>query len=132
MREIIKDGVILSRLINSNEITDGLNFFSKDDEFVQVGSWNYSEGKELQKHIHNVVERKITRTQEVLYIISGSIEASIYDLNEVFVDKLVASRGDVLILLSSGHGYRILENETKVLEIKNGPYLGAEIDRKRF
>ena len=33
---------------------------------------------------------------------------------------------------SRGEGYKILEEGTKVLEIKNGPYLGAEIDRGRF
>lgn len=132
MREIIKDKQILARHILKEDIKEGLSFFSQDSEFIQVGSWNYNKDKKLMEHIHNEVERKIYRTQEVLYIINGSIEASIYDLEENFVENLVIREGEILILLNSGHGYTILENNTKVLEIKNGPYLGAEVDRRRF
>ena len=45
------------------------------------------------------------------------------------------SAGDIdeaMALLRHGHGYEILENDTRVLEIKNGPYPGAERDRVRF
>ena len=101
-------------------------------EFIKVGSWNYNKDKVLLKNIHNEVEIKVFRTQEVLYIVSGKIEAEIYDLNEKFIEKIEVSEGEILILLNSGHGYKILEDNTKVIEIKNGPYLGAEIDRRRF
>jgi hypothetical protein len=84
------------------------------------------------RHIHNEVERKIIRTQEVLYIKKGSIKAQIYTLDEVFVKEIIVKEGDILVLLNSGHGYQILEDKTQVLEIKNGPYLGAEVDRRRF
>ncbi len=84
------------------------------------------------QHIHNEVERKVIRTQEVLYIRKGKISAKIYDLDENFVEELIVSEGDTLILLESGHGYKILEDGTQVLEVKNGPYLGAEVDRRRF
>jgi len=53
-------------------------------------------------------------------------------LNEKFIEKIEVSEGEILILLNSGHGYKILEDNTKVIEIKNGPYLGAEVDRRRF
>lgn len=132
MREIAKDGIILARHISAEDISEGLNFFSQDSEFIQVGTWNYQKGKELLAHIHNEVPRMALRTYEALYVISGSLEAVIYDLNKNVVDTFVVNTGDVLVLLESGHGYKILEDHTKVLEIKNGPYLGAERDRQRI
>ena len=36
------------------------------------------------------------------------------------------------MLLECGHGYTILSDDTKVIEIKNGPYLGADVDRRRI
>lgn len=132
IKEIIKDGVILARYIPSDSWTEGLTFFSKDDEFIQAGAWGYDSGKELLPHIHNEVNRTITRTQELLYIRKGKILAKIYDLEENLVEEVEVSAGDMLVLLNSGHGYRILEDGTQVLEVKNGPYLGAEVDRKRF
>lgn len=132
IKEIRKNNEILARHITGNEIKEGLSFFSNDNEYVQVGSWNYNKGKELLKHIHNEVIREVKRTQEVLYIIKGRIEAEIYDLEKSLIETIIVNEGDILILLESGHGYKILEEGTKVLEIKNGPYLGAEIDRRRF
>ena len=132
MKEIIKDGKILARYISANSWKDGLSFFSKDDEFIQAGTWKYAKGKKLLAHIHSVVPRKINRTQEVIYVVKGKIEASIYDLKGKLVKKIAVNKGDFLILLNSGHGYKILNNNTQVLEIKNGPYLGPDIDRKRI
>lgn len=132
MNEIIRNNVVLARHIEAVDIKPGLNFFSKDEEFIQAGAWEYEEGKELLAHIHNKVERSINRTYEVLYIIKGSIKAEIYDLEENKVAEFVVHQGDILILLECGHGYYILEQGTKVLEIKNGPYLGADVDRYRI
>jgi hypothetical protein len=132
MYEISKNNLVLARLIKKTEIVSGLSFFSKDNEYIQVGAWNYDKNKVLLKHIHNIAHRTIDRTYEVLYIISGEIKASIYDLDSCFIEEIIAGEGDILILMESGHGYEILQDNTKVLEVKNGPYLGAEIDRRRF
>jgi hypothetical protein len=129
---IKKDNEVLAKLIPSEDWNEGLGFYSEDDDFIQVGTWRYNSGKELLAHIHNEVERKINRTQEVLYIRKGKISAKIYDLQENFVEEITVNQGDTLILLNSGHGYTILEDDTQVLEVKNGPYLGAEVDRRRI
>jgi hypothetical protein len=49
--------------------------YSNDQYFIQVGTWGYDAGKELLAHIHNTVERKVLKTQEVLYVRKGSIWA---------------------------------------------------------
>lgn len=132
MKRIEKNGVVLAKHITPEDWNEGLSFFSADEDFIQVGAWNYSAGKDLLRHIHNESERRITRTCECLYLVSGAINVQIYDLSENPVDEFVARAGDVVILLECGHGYQILENDTRVLEVKNGPYLGAEADRRRF
>jgi len=132
MKEIIFNSEVIARYITQADIVEGLSFFSTEKENIQVGSWNYDSGKDLPRHIHNKIERRVDRTQEVLVVISGSIEATIYTLDQEEVTHLKVNAGEVLILLNSGHGYRILEDSTKVIEIKNGPYLGADLDRFRF
>lgn len=129
---IKKDGVTLARHITPEDWGEGLSFFSEDEEFIQVGAWNYNAGKDLLRHIHNETERKVTRTCECLYIVSGSIRVEVYNLRESYVASFEARAGDIVILLECGHGYTVMEDGTKVLEIKNGPYLGAETDRRRF
>ena len=132
--EVSKDGVILARVIRAKEAWDseGLAFFSNDNEFIQAGSWNYSRGKELLAHTHNEVIRTISHTQEVIFIKSGSLVAYIYDSENNLVEEVEVCTDDILIMLAGGHGYKILQDDTKVLEIKNGPYVGAELDRVRL
>ena len=132
VEEIKKDDKVLARLVRAEDWNEGLGFYSNDEEVIQVGTWHYSKGKELLKHMHNEVERKILRTNEVLYVVSGKVRAFIYDLEEQRVGELMVNAGDTLILLDCGHGYEIMEDNTRVLEVKNGPYLGAETDRRRF
>lgn len=133
MEEIVKNNVVLARHIVSEDIKNGLNFFSKDAEFIQVGAWgHYEKGKLLNRHIHNEFLRESTRTYEMLYIVSGAIEAEIYDINRELVDSIKVNQGEILILLESGHGYKTIEENTTVLEVKNGPYFGPEKDRVRF
>lgn len=132
VKVIEKNGVVLAKHIRPEDWNEGLSFFSDNEDYIQVGAWQYDAGKELMRHIHNEVERKVSRTCECLYIVSGALRAHIYDLDEQHVESFDASAGDVVILLSSGHGYDILKDGTRVLEVKNGPYLGAETDRRRF
>lgn len=130
----IKEGeLVLARLITvADAWGDGLKFFSSDGEYQQVGTWGYNKGKTLLAHSHNQVRREVMWTQEVLYVRTGRLRAQIFDTHDQKVAHLDAGAGDLLILLLGGHGYEILEDGTEVLEIKNGPYLGPETDRRRF
>lgn len=131
--EIKEGNLILARHIPSDAAwRDGLNFFSPDADFIQVGTWGYGTGKELKAHIHNEVQREVLWTQEVLFVRKGMVRANIFDTNQKKVAELNVQAGDVIILLRGGHGYEILEDGTQVLEIKNGPYVGANADRRRI
>jgi hypothetical protein len=130
----VKDGdTVLARHIKAADAWNKpLQFFSEDADFIQVGSWSYDSGKHLLAHTHKVVPRSFDWTQEALFIWKGSIRATIYDLALQPKAEIVAHEGDVLIMLAGGHGYDILEDGTRVLEVKNGPYVGPEADRVRL
>ncbi len=133
MREIVRDGVILCRLIEPKDMKPGLNFFSKDEEFIQVGVWgHYENGKYLQNHIHNRFERIAQRTYETLYMISGSMDVEIFTLEREHVETFNIHKGEILVLMECAHGYTITEDDTTVLEIKNGPFFGADVDKTKF
>lgn len=131
--EIKEDGIVLARHIRAEDAWSGdLQFFSSDEEYVQVGTWGYDEGKKLLAHTHNEVKREVYWTQEVLYVRNGRIKAYIYNSKEKLVSYLTVNKGDLIILFRGGHGYDILDNGTQVLEVKNGPYVGANADRRRL
>lgn len=133
INEIKQGDLVLARHIPAEEAWgNGLKFFSPDGDYQQVGTWGYEQGKTLLAHSHNEVSREVLWTQEVLYVRSGRLKAEIFDTADKKVGEIEAGPGDVLILLRGGHGYEILEDNTQVLEIKNGPYVGANADRRRL
>lgn len=133
MKEFFDGELVVARHVPSEEVwKKGLSFFSKDPDFIQVGSWGYDSGKNLLAHIHNEVKREVLWTQEVIYVKQGSITAHIFDTKEKKISDVIVSAGDIIILLRGGHGYTVNSNDTQVLEVKNGPYVGADLDRRRF
>lgn len=130
--KIMNDGLILAIIIRNTDWEEELNFVSSEGDYQQVGIWGYNKGEKLASHIHLFKPRKVLRTQEVVFVKDGRIRADIYTENEDFLKSVELGKGDTIILLNGGHGYEILEDGTKVLEVKNGPYVGADEDRKRI
>jgi hypothetical protein len=114
------------------DVAPGLQAYSDDGDFIQVLSWRYDQGKQLLPHIHNEVPRASTVTQEAVIVLSGSLEASVYDDNRQLVKTVELTAGETMVFLAGGHGYQILADDTRVIEVKDGPYPGAEADRTRF
>jgi hypothetical protein len=124
-------GRTLARVLRFSDWQEGLAFHSSDDDFIQVGTWHYPAGKELQTHYHLQTPRTIGHTQEVVVVMAGSVEAVVATTAGEEVARVLLGAGDVIVLLEGAHGYRVLEPDTRVVEVKNGPYLGAEQDRAR-
>ncbi len=132
VREIAKDGLVLARHIRPGGFKKGLAFYSGNEEFLQVGTWHYDKGQQLRAHVHNRVPREINRTHEVVIVIKGSMAARIFDEELTLVETITVCEGELLIVMNGGHDYTILEDDTRILEIKNGPFLGRDIDKTLF
>lgn len=113
-------------VIRSNEKIDGINFFSNKTDPQQIGLMTRPKGYIVKMHSHNLVERTIEITQEVLIIRSGKIMIRIVFENETF--ETVLFQGDLITLIRGSHELIFLD-ESQILEIKQGPYLGSN-DKK--
>ena len=133
MQKIINpDGLTLVLYQQSADWKEGLDFLTSDNEFLQVGTWFYNAGKKLDRHYHNIVSRKSDLTQECVVVVAGSMQIKVYDYDQSFLSELILRQGDFAVFLGGGHEYKILEDNTKILETKNGPFLGVEVDKTRF
>ena len=100
--------------------------------FVQVGSWWYDKGKVLDKHVHKDFDRLAKRTQECVYVRKGSMKVTLYKEDLSMLDTFILNQGDLAVFAYGGHGYEILENDTQIIESKNGPFLDVETDKLKF
>lgn len=132
MQEIKCNGKTIAIFHSTNDWKDGLDFLTSDSSFIQAGTWWYQNGKNLAAHKHLIHERESNITQEVIVVLTGRLLAELFDDNDMLFYTKELKPGDIGIMLSHGHGYKILEDNTKVVEIKNGPYPGPETDRIRL
>ncbi|GHN00231.1 hypothetical protein WSM22_17200 [Cytophagales bacterium WSM2-2] len=91
---------------------------------------NHPKGKVIEPHVHNAVKREVHYTQEVLLIKSGKVRVDFYLDNQDYLESRVLEQGDVILLMTGGHGFEVLE-ELEMIEVKQGPYAGDH-DKTRF
>lgn len=130
MKEIKLNNEVVALVHLLSEWKEGLDFITADEHFIQAGTWWYQDGKELRSHRHIINERIVSRTQETVVVISGCLQIDLYDeSNSVFHNQILRS-GDMAVILNVGHGYKILDNNTRVIEVKNGPFFSVEKDKQ--
>jgi hypothetical protein len=111
-------------VIRSQASVPGIEFFSPPDFSQQIGLMTRPSGHVVPAHVHNTIERTIFHTQEVLVIRKGFCKVTLYDSGLLVSSEILLSAGDTILLASGGHQIEMLE-ETEILEVKQGPYAGA-------
>lgn len=130
IERIEHNSTLLAIIIRAHYKSEGIAFFTPGDFSQQLGYMNRGKGYIIEPHIHRIVERKVTLTQEVLYIKTGKVLINFYDDDQKYLEYRILEKGDVILLASGGHGFEMLE-DTEMIEIKQGPYIGDE-DKVRF
>lgn len=119
------EGQLIAYIVRSNYKPEKTEFITPNHLNHQVGFIVYPKDGVIKRHEHRPIERRITETQEVLFVRSGQVEVELFSTTRELVTSRVLEEGDVLILVSGGHGFRMLK-DTVFLEIKQGPYVGVE------
>ena len=132
MKKYEYDGIVYCVVYRDEDWVKGLNFITPDDYFIQAGSWWYDKGKVLDSHTHNEFERKAYRTQESVYVKKGSMKVTLFTEDHEYIEDYELNEGDLAVFVYGGHGYEILEDDTKIIETKNGPFTGVENDKVKF
>lgn len=130
LEEIKHKDKILGIIIRTSFKKEGIAFFTPDDFSQQLGYMNRPEGYEIAPHVHNLVERKVDLTQEVLFVKSGKVRVDFYDDEQLYIESRMLFCGDVILLAHGGHGFKMLE-PSEMIEVKQGPFCG-ERDKIRF
>lgn len=130
MEIIKKKEKVLAYIIRDNHQCDGVDFITPNEYSQQVAYMHHPTGKVIDAHVHNAVHRSVIFTQEVLFIKKGKLRVDFYDEYEDYLESRILEKGDVLLLVSGGHGFKVIE-EIEMIEVKQGPYSGDQ-DKKRF
>jgi hypothetical protein len=124
------DGKLLAVIIYDSYNAPGINFFTPNELSQQVAHMAHGKGKVIDAHVHNPVQREVLYTQEALFIKSGKLRVDFYDDRRAYLESRLLGAGDVILLVSGGHGFEVIE-DLRMIEVKQGPYVDDR-DKTRF
>lgn len=130
VEKVKKKNKLLAMIIRNDYQCDGVDFITPNEYSQQVAYMHHPAGKMIDAHVHNLVYRNVVMTQEVLFIKKGVLRVDFYDEYEDYLQSRELHAGDIILLVSGGHGFQVLE-EVEMIEVKQGPYTG-DADKKRF
>ena len=130
VEDIKKKDKLLAMIIRNDYICEGVDFITPSEYSQQVAYMHHPTGKVNDAHVHNLVHRNVVLTQEVLFIKKGRLRIDFYDEYEDYLESRELHAGDIILLVSGGHGFTVLD-EVEMIEVKQGPYAGDN-DKKRF
>lgn len=130
LKQIFHENKLIAFIIQNDYTNDGIKFFTDNDSAQQIGYMKHPKSTVIKAHVHNVIKREVSVTQEVLILKKGQIRLDLYSDDKRYIESVVMSAGDIVFLASGGHGIKCLD-EVEMIEVKQGPYLG-EADKVRF
>jgi len=130
--EIIKSkGEVVAIVLKAPHKLKGVSFFTPHEFSQQLGIICHEKNYVIGRHVHREVLREIRKTQEVLYVLSGRIKITLYKRSRQELRAVGLKAGDAILLASGGHDIKFLQ-DSKLLEVKQGPYSGVAGDKEHF
>lgn len=121
--------LLLHKIFRGNDINEIRQDISADDQFLQISTFSLEYQKTFKPHMHITCDKHVTITQECWVILTGSVRVSYYDIDGSYLEDAILGSHDLTVTFYGGHTYESLTDETKVYEIKTGPYIGQTADK---
>jgi mannose-6-phosphate isomerase-like protein (cupin superfamily) len=130
LEQIFDDYRMIGIIVYAEYQKEGIDFFTPDTFSQQLAYMKHPKDKKIGAHMHNPVPRNVKYTQETLFIRKGRVKINFYDEKKQYLDSRILKTGDVILLVSGGHDFLMLE-DTEMIEVKQGPYAGED-DKELF
>lgn len=119
---------LLAVVVRKNIKPKTVEFLTPEHFPFQLGMQHRDAGTVVEAHQHRpFAQLQNISAQEFLYVIEGRVQVVLFH-NKKAYKTVVLEHGD-MILLNCGHEITFLE-KTKLVELKQGPYRGKEIEKE--
>jgi len=120
---------VLAIILRDDYIKKGVSFVSPEEYPLQMGVHVRKRGEVVKPHIHrpfiNIAE---IPSQEVFHVVHGKVQVDLYKRGKK-MNSCILKDGDTILLAFSGHGIKFLE-DTRMIEVKQGPYRGIKKEKE--
>ena len=123
--------MLLVSVLSANS-TDARTDAAGTEEILQASLLRLSQGRTIVPHKHMLQFRNTQGTCEAWIVISGQLQAQVFDVDDSVADTVTLSAGDCMVLYRGGHNFTVVSEDAVIYEIKNGPYYGAVFDSEKI
>ena len=123
---IKKNGEILAIIVRSRDSDKGLEFPTPNEFPLQLGFHSRLKGEYIKAHTHMPFKNLNIQSQEIFVIEKGKLLVDLYH-GKTKHTEVILTEGNI-ILLNCGHSIKFLE-DTKMIEVKQGPYRQKEYEK---
>lgn len=124
-------GRLLAIVVRADFDERGTHPLTDESLPLQMSVMVKEEGEGSPAHVHTpsvAVDQGDRYRHEMLHVLDGRVDVGVHTGEGVLAERVVLGPGDT-ILLFEGHDTVFLER-TRLVEIKEGPYPGPEVDKR--
>lgn len=121
---------VVAQIFNLNLKNEKYNFFTDQNAPIQLGLVNFLKNEAVEAHKHNDIEKRVTNAVEGWLVVSGSFEAEFWCNEKKKIHCQTILPNDLVLTFSGYHAIKATENNSSILEIRNGPYFGKDLEIK--
>lgn len=118
----------LCTIANANEVLSRLDL-SREEDPLQVSIVHLD--RPVSPHRHSNIAKECKQTQECWVVLSGCASVVVFDIDDSIITELSLKEFDVLTTFHGGHSL-VPNDSVRIVEVKNGPYLGRGLERKEI
>ncbi len=126
---IEREGVTYAIVVRGDATSDQkYNFLCPDQYPFQLGVSFYRRGDVIRDHEHLARKLSISMFQEFVLVAAGRAAMRLYDRGRHLIGTWSLEKGDLVLLVEGAHGFDLLE-DTKIVEVKQGPFDPGSTDK---
>jgi hypothetical protein len=114
----------------NNTSNDQIKFISDESHSMQVAYHKQDKGHHYKAHISKPFQNGANFLPNKVYLVQkGKIACRLFSLDGKLMGSVELNSGDLIIFIYGGHDVDVLCDNSKFIEIKQGPYRGREDDK---
>lgn len=118
----------LAIVIRQGSSSSKYNFPTDPKGSLQLGVTFYRDGDVVTPHAHHIRHLASRDCQEFILVQSGELEVSVFRDDGTALAQFILVAGESVLFQNGAHALRC-HGDTRILEVKQGPYISPERDK---
>ena len=124
----IKNSVLIGKIVKPGNFTSRIDL-TENEAILQISAINFNKFQEVKSHKHLPLHRDTIGTSEIWLVTKGKFHIKLFDIDNSKIGEFKLGLGDLVVFFDGGHSLTAMSKNARILEVKNGPYEGADLDK---